>query len=71
MTAIIVAFLVIVIVEGFLWRLFRWRTKDVISWEEGDTPLSRFIRVGRIDIFAIIHTLILLIIIESFLFFTW
>ena len=71
LAAIIVSAFAIITAETLLLFLFRMRSKDIISWEEPDTPFSRTIRARRMDLFAVLHTIILLIVVEGFLLAAW
>ncbi len=59
-TAIIGSSALIVIVEGFLWKLFRKRIQGICFPREMDASFFRFFTLGRLRAIAISHTLFLL-----------
>ena len=60
LTAIIGSSVLIVMVEGFLWMLFRKRIQGICFPRKMDVSFFRFFTLGRLRAVAISHTLFLL-----------
>lgn len=61
----------IVVLELVLWRIFSRNSKDLLLAHDHDASAFGLWTIGRLRIFAVIHTLLLLLSVSTFLLWIW
>lgn len=69
--AIIASAAVIVLLELVLWHLFARNGRALMLAHDRDASAFGLWTIGRLRIFAIVHTIIMLLCVVSFLFWVW